>query len=180
MKERLLRTFLILVGLTMIFALAGCTPEEVEETVLVPEETEETIVETEEVIPTEPEEVEPEPVVLRIGEVSDVDCWNPFGCFAAWGYGFLTYEGFTDHGPGPSSPGTPRLAESWEFSEDGMTATIHLYKGITFSDGTPFTAQTAVDYINWFNSTDLAYWFAETMYMESVEALDDTTLQYTT
>lgn len=35
----------------------------------------------------------------------------------------------------------PRLAESWEGSEDGLTFTVHLRDGITFSDGEPLTSE---------------------------------------
>jgi peptide/nickel transport system substrate-binding protein len=35
----------------------------------------------------------------------------------------------------------PGLAESWEFSDDGLTATFHLREGVTFHDGTPFTSE---------------------------------------
>ena len=34
----------------------------------------------------------------------------------------------------------PALAERWESAADGRTHTLHLRKGITFSDGAPFTA----------------------------------------
>lgn len=34
----------------------------------------------------------------------------------------------------------PRLATSWEGSDDGLTFTIHLREGVTFSDGQPFTS----------------------------------------
>ena len=34
----------------------------------------------------------------------------------------------------------PVLATSWETSSDGLTWTIHLRKGVTWQDGTPFTA----------------------------------------
>ncbi len=35
----------------------------------------------------------------------------------------------------------PRLARSWEWSEDGKTLTMHLVEGVKWSDGEPFTAE---------------------------------------
>ena len=34
----------------------------------------------------------------------------------------------------------PWLAERWESSADGLTHTLHLRPGLTWSDGTPFTS----------------------------------------
>lgn len=36
----------------------------------------------------------------------------------------------------------PGLAESWEYSADGLQFTIHLKKGVTYQDGKPFDAQS--------------------------------------
>jgi peptide/nickel transport system substrate-binding protein len=129
----------------------------------------------------QPEEVEKEPVILRVGGLEDVDCWNPWSCTSIWFFGHLVYEGFTDHGSASTGcAGVPRLADSWEASEDGLTWTIKLHEGITFNDGTPVTAQTIVDFVDWWNSTELITHVAETLSMESIEAIDDLTLQYTT
>ncbi len=38
----------------------------------------------------------------------------------------------------------PRLARSWEVSEDGLTYTFWLQEGVRFHDGTPFTAADVV------------------------------------
>ncbi len=38
----------------------------------------------------------------------------------------------------------PSLAESWTVSEDGLTWTFHLRRGVVFHDGTPFNADAVV------------------------------------
>src|SRR5713101_5185214 len=38
----------------------------------------------------------------------------------------------------------PGLAEKWDISEDGLTYTFHLRKGVTYHDGTPFNAPNYV------------------------------------
>jgi peptide/nickel transport system substrate-binding protein len=71
----------------------------------------------------------------------------------------------------------PWLGESWEVSEDGLTYTIALKEGVTFTDGSPVNAEAVAynfDYwVNGGNST-AAVWLGG--YYESAEAIDDTTL----
>lgn len=38
----------------------------------------------------------------------------------------------------------PALAESWEIAPDGLSWVFNLRKGVTFQDGTPFTAEDVV------------------------------------
>ena len=40
----------------------------------------------------------------------------------------------------------PGLAESWEFNEDGSVLTLHLRKGVKWSDGHPFTSESFAFY----------------------------------
>jgi peptide/nickel transport system substrate-binding protein len=81
----------------------------------------------------------------------------------------------------------PGLAESWEISDDGLVYTFHIREGMVFHDGEPVTAQAVVRSMNRpLTPTDPSY--IEGMYMynnqginnwESLEALDDTTVQLT-
>jgi peptide/nickel transport system substrate-binding protein len=47
--------------------------------------------------------------------------------------------------PGPNFTILPDLATGYHFSKDGLTLTVPIRQGVTFQDGTPFTAQ-AVQY----------------------------------
>lgn len=44
----------------------------------------------------------------------------------------------------PDAKVQPALAERWDVSPDGLTYTFHLRRGVTFHDGTPFSARTVV------------------------------------
>lgn len=88
------------------------------------------------------------------------------------------FEGLTRFGPDGSV--TPGLAESWEISEDGTVYTFSLREGVTFHDGTAFTAEDVVFTLDRARAEDStnaqAALFANIV---SVEALDDTTVQVT-
>jgi peptide/nickel transport system substrate-binding protein len=144
-----------------------------------PGETEDSAMSTDEPMEQPTEEEVDEPVLLRVGGLIDADCWNPFTCEFVYVAGNLVLEGLTGTGPASEGcPGVPRIAETWEASNDGRTWTITLHEGITYSDGTPLTANTIKEYMEWFNSMEaIAPFFPETLYLESVEVIDDLTLR---
>ena len=119
------RTVAVSAVLVILLALlAGCAATEAPPpTEVVAAATQAPAEPTEASAPTEaPTEEEAEPVVLRVGGLQDVDCWNPFSCTAIYMWGDLVVEAFTDQGPASEGcPGLPAVAESWERSEDGRT-----------------------------------------------------------
>ncbi len=73
----------------------------------------------------------------------------------------------------------PHLAESWEISEDRTRYTFHLREGVSFSNGDPFTAETAkfsIDHVQngWTNGLK-----SQMDVVASAEALDERTLEVT-
>jgi len=66
----------------------------------------------------------------------------------------------------------PWLAESWETTSDGFL--VHLRRGVTWSDGTPFTAKDVVSTFYCLYLTRNIIW----QYVDSVEAVDDYTVLF--
>jgi peptide/nickel transport system substrate-binding protein len=126
----------------------------------------------------EPEATEVAISTLRIGGVMDPGCLNTWSCGNSWWFIYPVYEGLTGVGPGCDI--YPRLAKSWEVSNDGLTWTLQIQEGAKYSDGTPFTAQTFVDFIEWIQGTDFAYWNYTTWNITDINAIDETTVQFTT
>lgn len=171
--------------LSFVLLITACTPAAPEVSTPPPSESTDspTAPEATEVsASTEPSALVQEQVVLRAGTLQDTDCWNFTTCEGWWQYGYLTTEGLTRMGPASEGcPGIPGMAKSWEVSDDGRTWTIELYEGITFQDGTPVTAQTIVDFIDWWRSSEeLLYWYYEWTVLDSIEVIDDYTFTYTT
>jgi len=66
----------------------------------------------------------------------------------------------------------PQLAESWVEAEDGMAWTFTLKPGVTFHNGTPFAAQTVVDWLALYPGTENAYLFDAVERAEVVSELE--------
>ncbi len=85
---------------------------------------------------------EAEPVVLRVGTISDLITANPWGVSAGsdWSVSTLQYDLLLEMGSRDLSP-EPSLAEGCDHSDDYMTWTCTLRDGLRWSDGTPLTAR---------------------------------------
>jgi peptide/nickel transport system substrate-binding protein len=79
----------------------------------------------------------------------------------------------------------PRLAKSWEWSEDGLTLTMNLVEGIKWSDGVPFTTEDFMflwedniqdpNVVTW---TSADFWSINGQPI-TLKAIDDYTLEWT-
>ena len=67
------------------------------------------------------------------------------------------------------------LAESYEISDDGKEYTFHLRQGVTWSDGTPFTAAD-VEFSSEYIRDECPQWLYKDL--EDVEVVDDHTVVY--
>src|SRR5690606_18369599 len=72
----------------------------------------------------------------------------------------------------------PALAEDWEVSEDQLTWTFHLREGVTWHDGSPFTADDVAYSFNRIIDEQLANSWRFSA-VESVEATDEQTVTIT-
>lgn len=98
-----------------------------------------------------------------------------------------TYDTLVEFVPGETAV-RPALAESWDFSEDGLSVKFNLRAGVKFHDGTPFNADAVVySFERQFKEDHPANDFGPWKYwgymdmdniVESVTALDDLTVEF--
>jgi peptide/nickel transport system substrate-binding protein len=81
--------------------------------------------------------------------------------------------------PGSDDPFKPALATSWEVSDDGLTWTFHLREGVTFHDGTPFTADAVKYSIERTKAGGKGYAYIWTA-VEEIKVVDDLTVEFVT
>jgi peptide/nickel transport system substrate-binding protein len=59
-------------------------------------------------------------------------------------YGRCVYEQILRWPSNPQDPIGPGIAKEWEFSSDGTALTLHLRRGLKWSDGAPFTVDDVI------------------------------------
>ena len=95
---------------------------------------------------------------------SDTDFFMNYAC---------VYEGLT--AITPENEIAPNLAEKWDISDDGLTYTFYLKKGVKFHNGEDFKASDVVFSYNYAKETPYLATFGELF--TSVKALDDYTVE---
>lgn len=85
-----------------------------------------------------------EPNILRRGGAGDPETFDPHKFISAFEGTILSdlFMGLTVNSPDDKP--LPGAATSWSFSDDGLTMTFTMREGITWSDGTPLTAEDFV------------------------------------
>lgn len=80
----------------------------------------------------------------------------------------------------PDENGKPQshLAESWESSEDGLTRTFYLRKGVKFHDGTELTAEDVKFSMDRLTTIGEGYGFLFTSRVDKTEIIDDYTVSF--
>ncbi|WP_118134538.1 ABC transporter substrate-binding protein [Oceanicella sp. SM1341] len=74
----------------------------------------------------------------------------------------------------------PDLAESWEANDDATEFTFHLREGVTFHDGTPFSAEDVVATYQAILNPDIPAAARSVLTMiDTIEAVDATTVKFT-
>ncbi|MEM5773697.1 MAG: ABC transporter substrate-binding protein [Anaerolineaceae bacterium] len=77
-----------------------------------------------------------------------------------------------------STPPEPRIAESYEVSEDGLTYTFHLRQDVTFHDGSPVTAEDVKFSADLYQAS--TYQNAKVTGLKEITVIDDYTIAFTT
>ena len=121
--------------------------------------------------------------VLRIAVTEEVTNLDPTKFFSTTDtyLSFMLYDNLTRRSDSePGAPLYPQLAESWEMSDDALTYTFFLRKGVTFQHGTPFTAKDVEFSIQRLLNPDLGLSSRPVVapVVDRLEIIDDHTIRF--
>lgn len=116
---------------------------------------------------------------LRVGVRTEADIWDPHVAsdFSTVVQLRNVYEPLVDLTPDLKLEGV--LAESWEVSDDALTYTFHLRPDVSFSDGTPFGAESAKFSLERLIGLQRSGAYLSLQHVESIEVVDQLTLRVT-
>ena len=115
-------------------------------------------------------------IVLQIGWNQNLDSLNPFIGYQNVSYAVYgeNYDYLLRYGPESPEP-VPGLAESWEVSDDGLTWTFRIRKGVTWQDDRALTARDVAFSYNYVIDNDMGAFSNYTKSIDEVTATDDYT-----
>lgn len=118
---------------------------------------------------------------IIIGTTDEVHSLDPDDAYAVHDWEIIRNTGrpLLAFAPGTTELGLGVAAEMPAISEDGKVYTFKLREGVTYADGTPLTANDFVYSWERINSLEGEVSGLVQVYVESVVALDDLTVQYT-
>jgi len=119
-------------------------------------------------------EIAKEIVIGRLEDSNDLDPVTQDGNVNIWIFN-LVLEGLVKSSDDGKTI-EPCLADSWDISEDGLTYTFHLKKGVKFSDGSPVTGEDWVWTFLRARDTEESIWNFSLEALKDVTAPDDNTL----
>ena len=107
---------------------------------------------------------------------ADVDTLHPTDFSTTVELGVLNqiYDTLLYYSPDGTKDPEPRIAESYEISDDGLDYTFHLRDDVTFHDGTPVTADDVVFSIELYKASE--YQGSQISMLSSLEATDEHTV----
>lgn len=107
---------------------------------------------------------------------ADVDTLHPTDFSTTVELGVLNqiYDTLLYYSPDGTKDPEPRIAESYEISDDGLDYTFHLRDDVTFHDGTSVTADDVVFSIELYKASE--YQGSQISMLSSVEATDEHTV----
>jgi peptide/nickel transport system substrate-binding protein len=122
-----------------------------------------------------------EKITFTVGQVNDAITFNPMFAIETPEYNTMdmaydTFLTWTLDGLNTA----PGLAESWEQSADGLTWTFKVKEGVTWHDGTPFTARDVAATYNWILDQGVGNYIDYLPFTDEITAPDDATLVWTT
>ncbi|HLS92806.1 MAG TPA: ABC transporter substrate-binding protein [Microbacterium sp.] len=124
---------------------------------------------------------EPDPnATLRVGlvlEPTNLDIRRTAGAALEQALIDNVYQGLVTRGDG--SEIAPALAADWEVSTDGLTYTFTLQEGVTFHDGSEFTADDVVASLDETRGDESTTGYADLQVIDAVTAPDDHTVEIT-
>ena len=122
----------------------------------------------------------PPPTLVMVMNMDDVVTLDPDQAYETTNLMIhaSTYDTLVEFRPSDLTKVSPRLADKWDVSSDGLTYTFYLHPGVKFTSGNPVTAEDVR--FSWTRLKNLKgnpSFYADVI--TTVQAIDDTTVKVT-